>query len=44
MHLEVASENDAALALYRSLDFQPSGRRKRYYPNGADAVVLTRPV
>jgi ribosomal-protein-alanine N-acetyltransferase len=44
MHLEVAADNGPALALYRSLDFQPSGRRKRYYPNGADAILLNRQI
>jgi ribosomal-protein-alanine N-acetyltransferase len=44
MHLEVAADNEPALALYRALGFQPAGRRKRYYPNGADAVLLSRTV
>ncbi len=42
--LEVAADNDAAAALYRSLDFEPAGERKAYYarPGGSpvDARIL----
>lgn len=44
LFLEVAEDNRAALALYRSLGFSEVGRRKRYYerPGAAavDALVL----
>jgi ribosomal-protein-alanine N-acetyltransferase len=40
MYLEVAVGNHAALALYKTLQFQRAGRRKGYYPNGEDAIVL----
>ena len=44
LYLEVAEDNAAAIALYRSLGFAETGRRKRYYkrPGGqaADAIVL----
>ena len=43
--LEVAADNDPAIALYRSAGFEQVGRRKGYYahPNGAkDALVLRR--
>lgn len=44
LFLEVAEDNEAALALYRSLGFSEVGRRKRYYerPGAAavDALVL----
>jgi ribosomal-protein-alanine N-acetyltransferase len=44
MFLEVAAENEAALALYSTLGFSPAGRRVKYYgrPDGpaVDAVIL----
>jgi len=43
LFLEVASDNNAALALYRSLSFENAGRRADYYQRGtthADALVL----
>lgn len=43
MHLEVRAGNTAALALYESLSFQVTGRRKNYYTNPLeDAITLTR--
>jgi [ribosomal protein S18]-alanine N-acetyltransferase len=46
MHLEVAAENTAALALYRKLQFKERGRRKGYYVTAhgapADAVTFAR--
>lgn len=46
MLLEVADDNPAAIALYRSAEFEPVGRRKDYYraPNGrpVDAIVMRR--
>ena len=42
--LEVRASNAAALALYRSLGFIASGRRRRYYGDGEDALVMTLPV
>jgi ribosomal-protein-alanine N-acetyltransferase len=42
MFLEVAEANAAALALYRGLGFAEVGRRRRYYEDGADALVLRR--
>lgn len=44
MFLEVAETNAAARALYESLGYRPVGRRKRYYPDGADALVLSCPL
>jgi ribosomal-protein-alanine N-acetyltransferase len=40
MFLEVAEENTAARTLYASLGFAEVGRRKRYYANGDDALVM----
>jgi ribosomal-protein-alanine N-acetyltransferase len=40
MFLEVAEGNDAARALYAALGGQVAGRRRRYYPDGSDALVL----
>jgi len=42
MFLEVAASNPAALALYRALGFDRVGQRRRYYPDGSDALVLRR--
>jgi ribosomal-protein-alanine N-acetyltransferase len=42
MFLEVAAGNEAARALYGALGFAEVGRRRRYYADGADAVVLRR--
>lgn len=40
--LEVDSANTAALALYQRAGFAPVGRRRSYYRNGADAVVMRK--
>jgi ribosomal-protein-alanine N-acetyltransferase len=34
LHLEVEAENDPAVGLYRSLDFETVGERKAYYSQG----------
>ena len=44
MYLEVASSNKAAQALYTKVGFTLVGRRKAYYPSGADALLLARAV
>lgn len=38
--LEVATGNSPALELYRRLGFVEVGRRRRYYPDSSDALVL----
>jgi [ribosomal protein S18]-alanine N-acetyltransferase len=38
LFLEVAADNDAALRLYRSLDFRPVGVRPKYYKKGGQMV------
>lgn len=42
MFLEVSDRNAAARALYGAAGFLSVGRRKRYYGDGADALVLRR--
>jgi ribosomal-protein-alanine N-acetyltransferase len=42
--LEVRTDNDPAIALYRKHGFEVLGVRKRYYqPSGADAYTMRRP-
>lgn len=40
--LEVSAENEAALALYSDLRFEMVGRRKAYYSDGTDAILMTK--
>ena len=40
LFLEVADHNDPAHRLYTALGFAEIGRRKDYYPDGSDAVVM----
>ncbi|MBU8536900.1 GNAT family N-acetyltransferase [Falsiroseomonas tokyonensis] len=42
MFLEVSERNAAGRALYAAAGFAEVGRRRRYYPDGADALVLRR--
>jgi ribosomal-protein-alanine N-acetyltransferase len=42
--LEVRQSNRAAQEFYRSLEFETSYIRKRYYPDGEAAVVMIRAV
>jgi ribosomal-protein-alanine N-acetyltransferase len=42
MHLEVSETNEAARALYAGAGFAVSGRRRGYYADGSDALVLRR--
>jgi ribosomal-protein-alanine N-acetyltransferase len=39
-HLEVREGNGAALAFYGRFGFRAVGRRRRYYPDGEDALLL----
>jgi ribosomal-protein-alanine N-acetyltransferase len=41
-HLEVRPDNTSALAAYRALGFTAAGRRRAYYRDGTDALVLRR--
>lgn len=40
LFLEVADHNDPAHRLYTALGFVEVGRRRNYYPDGSDAVVM----
>ena len=40
--LEVSAENEAALRFYAAADFVEIDRRRRYYRDGSDALVLGR--
>lgn len=42
MSLEVRASNEYALALYQSFDFIQVNVSKGYYPDGEDAIVLTK--
>ncbi|MGJ3231755.1 MAG: ribosomal protein S18-alanine N-acetyltransferase [Oceanicaulis sp.] len=42
MFLEVSDRNAPAEALYRKCGFADAGRRKAYYKDGSDALVLAR--
>lgn len=41
-HLEVRVDNLGAIALYESLGFAQTGRRRGYYRNGTDAVLYAK--
>ena len=38
--LEVRPSNSRAVALYTGFGFEPLGHRRRYYPDGEDALIL----
>ncbi len=40
MFLEVSVTNDAARSVYRKLGFVVIGQRRKYYPDGSDALVM----
>ena len=42
MLLEVSDRNPGAIAFYETEGFTEIGRRRRYYRDGADAVVMER--
>ena len=44
IHLEVNEENYSALSLYKKLGFEECGRRKNYYQNTYDAILMKREI
>ncbi len=42
LFLEVRVSNAPALALYKARGFEPLSVRKKYYPDGEDALVMTK--
>jgi ribosomal-protein-alanine N-acetyltransferase len=44
LFLEVAATNQAARALYDAAGFAQIGRRRRYYADGTDALMMSRPL
>jgi len=42
MFLEVSDRNAAARGLYAQAGFAEAGRRRRYYADGSDALILRR--
>lgn len=42
VRLEVGVDNDAAIRLYESLGYETAGLRKRYYPDGSDALIMVK--
>jgi ribosomal-protein-alanine N-acetyltransferase len=44
LHLEVRVSAAPAIALYRAVGFTEAGRRRRYYRDGEDAIVMSREI
>ncbi|MBO0713017.1 MAG: hypothetical protein J2P47_17235, partial [Acetobacteraceae bacterium] len=44
MFLEVAVTNGRAQRLYQRAGFAETGRRRRYYADGSDALILCAPL
>ena len=42
IHLEVNEENFSAISLYQKLGFKECGRRKQYYDNTYDAILMKK--
>jgi [ribosomal protein S18]-alanine N-acetyltransferase len=40
--LEVAADNTPAIALYAATGFAKSGKRRAYYANGTDAIIMAQ--
>lgn len=44
MQLEVRSDNDAAIRLYRARGYSSSGVKAGYYADGCDAISMMKPL
>ena len=42
VQLEVRSDNDAAIRLYRAAGYRPSGVKAGYYADGCDAISMVK--
>jgi len=42
--LEVSENNQAAIQLYQKFGFETTGKRKSYYKDGSDALLMSRAV
>ena len=42
LYLEVKDSNEPAMSLYKAFGFCEVARRKEYYKDGADAVIMSR--
>ena len=42
INLEVSSENEPAINLYKKLGFKEVGLRKKYYNNVVDAILMQK--
>ena len=40
--LEVREDNKPAIKLYEKLNFEVVGKRRRYYDNSVDAIIMTK--
>ena len=38
--LEVVADNEKAINLYKSRNFEIISKRSNYYPNGKDAIIM----
>jgi ribosomal-protein-alanine N-acetyltransferase len=43
MLLEVRADNERAVTLYERFGFARISQRRRYYPDGSDAIIMRRP-
>ncbi len=42
VRLEAGVDNNAAIRLYESLSYETVGLRRRYYPDGSDALTMVK--